>query len=126
MERAAVGEWGGGSSVGSNEPPEGVSTTASALGLLTLLYLLKVIWIWGDFLHATKKTKETKSNMLQFKVICHSGFSFFATYTGAFVCKEEEKYLKMGRATEICETTFLEFNKLLGSFFESCQRFFFN
>lgn len=74
--KAAVGEGGGGWTVGSNEPLEGVGTTASALGLFTLLYLLKVIWIWGDFPHTTKKTAETKSNMLQFKVICHSGFSF--------------------------------------------------
>ena len=43
MEKAAVGEGGGGWTVGSNERLEGVGTTASALGLFTLLYLLKVI-----------------------------------------------------------------------------------
>ena len=42
-EKAAVGEGGGGWTVGSNEPLEGVSTTASTLGLFTLLNLLKVI-----------------------------------------------------------------------------------
>lgn len=42
-EKAAVGEGGGGWTVGSYEPLEGVSTTASTLGLFTLLNLLKVI-----------------------------------------------------------------------------------
>ena len=93
--------------MGGNECPAGISTTAP-LGLFTLLYFLKIN-IWVIFPHTTKKMKETKSNMLQFKFICHSGFSFFAIYIVLLFTRKERTTLKMLNDTKICETIFLAF-----------------